>query len=95
MMERRHNPRTRFSRNALIKHPRGFICPCSVDNISADGLFIRTSDSRLHKGGLVEVVIDASPHKRKPLTVKGLIIHEADHGIGLACLYGGLPSYFL
>jgi len=93
-MERRQSPRTQFLRHALVKHPKGFICPCCVDNISADGLYIKTTDKRLDKGSLVEMAIDCSPHM-KPISVKGLVVHKKDHGIGLLCERGWFPSDFI
>jgi hypothetical protein len=92
MIERRQFARRPVVRNALVFHPRGFFCSCSVDNISADGLFIKTTDSRLNKGSLVKVTIDTWPHDKKPITVNGLIIHKKNHGIGVICESGVLPT---
>jgi PilZ domain len=84
-MERRYHPRRQLVRNALLYHPQGFLCPCRVDNISSDGLLIRTTETRIYKGGCVDVATDASPDMGKPITAKALVVHKKDDGIGLMC----------
>ena len=84
-MERRFHPRRQLVRNALLYHPQGFLCPCSVDNISSDGLFIRTTEKRIYKGNCVDVAIDASLHMGKPILAKALVVHTKDDGVGLMC----------
>lgn len=85
MMERRTHPRRQLVRSALLYHPQGFLCPCCVDNISSDGMFIRTAESQIYKGSSVDVVIDASPYMAKPITGRALVVHKNDDGIGLLC----------
>ena len=84
-MERRTHQRRQLARYALLYHPQGFLCPCSIDNISPVGLFIRTTDARIFKGNCVDVAIDASPRQAKPITAKALVVHKKDDGIGLLC----------
>ena len=84
-MERRHCQRKNSSRDALLYHPHGFACSCRIDNISALGLFIRTTDTRVHKGSYVDIVVDSSPYMTEPITIKALVVHQMKDGVGLLC----------
>jgi hypothetical protein len=84
-MERRCHPRRQLVRNALLYHPHGFLCPCRVENVSNGGLFIKTENTHIYKGSCVDVAIDATPRKTKPVTAKALVVHNRDGGLGLLC----------
>lgn len=87
-MERRCYPRRQLVRTALLYHPHGFLCPCRVENVSSDGLFITTTATRIYKGSCVDVAIDASPRKAKPVMARALVVHKMDGGLGLLCESG-------
>jgi hypothetical protein len=101
-MEHRHHPRKHATHSALLFHPQGFVCPCHVDNISPNGLFVKTDETRLHKGSCVKLALYASPHSAKLVTIKALVVHKMDDGMGLLLegeipfeeLFGDLPSTF-
>jgi len=84
-MERRCHPRRHLVRNALLYTPRGFFFPCRVENVSSGGLFIKTEDTWIYKGSCVDVTIDATPRKTKPVTARALVVHNRDGGLGLLC----------
>ena len=89
-MEHRHHPRMHAARRALLYHPKGFICPCRIDNISTNGLFVRAGETRLHKGSCVKLAINVSPRSAKLITIKALVVHKKGDGMGLL-LERGIP----
>lgn len=93
MIEHRHRPRIPVSLKAVLYHPHGYICPCAVDNISTDGVFIRSPDNRFQKGSIVEVAIEDSIHHKKNVKFKGLVIHDIRNGVGIMCIDTVLQAY--
>ena len=85
MRERRSHPRRPLVRNALLYLSQGFLYPCRVDNFSSDGLFIKTSGTRLYKGSSVNLAVDGTPHMTHPITTKATVMHSECDGIGLLC----------
>ena len=82
-MEHRHHPRKRAAQSAFFYHPQGFVCPCRVDNISKNGLYVKTDETRLCKGSCVKLAIKALPRSTEMRTIKALVVHKGDDGMGL------------
>lgn len=82
-MEHRHHPRRLAQHSALLYDLHGFIYPGRVHNISFNGLYVKTAESRIKKGSYLKLAIDASPPLAKHITARAVVVHKEHDGIGL------------
>lgn len=93
-MEHRWYPRKKCVRRAMLYLAGKSLCPCRIENISLDGLYIRTPEIQIDNGSCVDVVLDGAPVWNTHAHSKAVVVYKRTGGIGLMCL-GINPIYSL
>lgn len=94
-MEHRWYSREKSARYARLYYAGRSACRCRIDNVSPDGLYIKTPDIGLDHGSCVDVVIDGEGSgSDAPIRSKAVVVHRQGDGVGLMCL-GVNSIYFM
>jgi len=78
--ERRLTPRIEFHHDVLIKGSRD---PSKIINLSTGGVFIKTDKALQFRRGHEIEVVTTLPLERRAISVKALVAHVKDDGIGV------------